>query len=65
MIKRAVRALINHEQVLQILTKFANQLGYGIEVFDDQNLPTMAETMLLFYRARFILAPHGAGLSTP
>ncbi|GBG76458.1 hypothetical protein CBR_g22206 [Chara braunii] len=36
---------------------------YSFEVFSDNPIPSIEETYYLFYYARIIIAPHGAGLA--
>ena len=63
MIKRSkiryFRQLLEIEGLVYNMT-IRHELRY--ELFDDQNLPGLEDTMTMFNRAVLVVAPHGAGL---
>ena len=64
LIKRSKKRYFNkHKQILAALrdTLASTDSDYRVEVFDDNPLPTLAETMAMFNRAFMVVAPHGAG----
>lgn len=66
LIKRSAKrwlASAIHRQVANHLEKAAKQHNMTLWVFNDHPLPSYDVTMAMFYRARLIIAPHGAGLS--
>jgi hypothetical protein len=64
LIKRSgSRRFERHDAIADVVSKLANKYGYTYELFADNPSPSATETMLMFYRARVIVAPHGAGLS--
>ena len=64
LLKRKSRPLTNHDDVLLLLKHLsARGTGCDVIVFDDAALPSFADTMRLFYRARVIIGPHGAGFA--
>ena len=56
------RRFADNAQIESMTKKFSEQYGLKFELFADDNLPSVNETMYMFYRARVIVAPHGAGL---
>ena len=56
---RYFRQLLEVEGLVYNMT-----IRYGLryELFDDQNLPELEDTMTMFNRAVLVVAPHGAGL---
>ena len=54
-----------HNQILHALIGTARSFNsnYRVEVFDDNPLPTLNQTMQMFNRAFMVVAPHGAGES--
>ena len=57
------RRLIQQSQIETLVRQLADSYGYRYVLFSDNPTPSTEETMLIFYRARFVIAPHGAGLS--
>ena len=57
---RHFRQQAHVENVVQNLTA---KYDFRYELFPDDPLPSIEETMLIFYRACVIVGPHGAGLS--
>ena len=59
------RFFIQHQGILQALQALCEVLGgaYRVEVFSDDPLPSMLETMTMFNSAFMVVAPHGAGES--
>ena len=48
---------------MSILQLLSDEKMYEITVYDDTKLLSINETMKLFYRAKLVVGPHGAGLS--
>ena len=64
LIKRSgVRHLNQQTQIETVIQNAATTYNLRYELFPDKPSPSVEETMLMFYRARVIVAPHGAGLS--
>lgn len=64
LIKRSgSRHLVKQQEIEQAISAAALKHGFRYELFNDSPVPSPEETMLMFYRARVIVAPHGAGLS--
>ena len=63
LMKRRQRALVNHDDVLKAVQKFASETNRDVYVFDDTALPSFNETLTIFYRADVIFGPHGAGMT--
>ena len=62
LIKRShKRWFANHEAILRMLQRHATRLNLTVEVFADDPLPGMAQTIDMFSRALVVVAPHGAG----
>ena len=64
LIKRSnKRYFRKHNKILAALrdTLASTDSDYRVEVFDDNVLPTLSETMAMFNRAFMVVAPHGAG----
>ena len=64
LIKRSKKRYFNkHNEILASLrdTLASTDCNYRVEVFDDNPLPTLNETMAMFNRAFMVVAPHGAG----
>ena len=61
--KRRTRSLVNHKETLSIIRKFASETRRHVYIYDDKALPSLNETMTLFYRADVIFGPHGAGFA--
>ena len=57
------RFFVNYNDIYSHLRDLAEKTNRELYIFDDQNLPNFNETMILFYHADVIMAPHGAGLS--
>jgi capsular polysaccharide biosynthesis protein len=55
------RSVANHDELVHAISReFPN---VHVDVFADSQLPDFARTVRLFYSAKVIIAPHGAGLS--
>lgn len=46
-----------------VVRNITESFGLRYELFSDDPPPSVEQTMLMFYRARVIIGPHGAGLS--
>ena len=56
------RKFANNSQTEGITKRLSEQYKLKFELFTDDKLPSVKETMYMFNRARVIVAPHGAGL---
>lgn len=64
LIHRAKRGLARNDVIVDMMTSYARLYGYDFRLFSDTpSLPSFNATMELFYGARVIVAPHGAGLT--
>ena len=64
LIRRSSRRwLAQHGVIAAFLQEAAKQHNMTLWIFNDRPLPPFSSTMAMFYRARLIVAPHGAGLS--
>ena len=64
MIQRSSRRWFNnHDDILRMLTKYAEKLRLRVSVYSDRNMRSVAATRDMFHRALVIVAPHGAGES--
>ena len=64
LIKRTAKRPFNQQlQIEQVVGNLSTIFGFRYELFSDNPPQSVEETMLTFYRARVIVAPHGAGLS--
>ena len=64
LIKRSHKRYFKEQsQIENIVNLSATKFGFRYELFSDNPPPSAEETMLIFYRARIVIAPHGAGLS--
>ena len=63
LIKRSHKRFFrNHNSILKALENVAKEYGdYDVEVFSDNPLPTLSDTLAMFNRAFMVVAPHGAG----
>ena len=62
-IKRTkVRSFADNARTENITKDLCKKYGLKFELFAEDNLPSVNETLFIFYRARVIIAPHGAGL---
>ena len=57
-----VRRFADNAQTENITKNLSEKYGLKFELFAEDNLPSVYETFYIFYRARVIVAPHGAGL---
>ncbi len=57
------RYFVKQKEMEVAVSAMAAKHGLRYELFADKPLPSPHDTMLMFYRARVIVAPHGAGLS--
>ena len=62
-IKRTYRRITNHDEVTSLAQRLAQRTNRQLVMFDDQKLPSLNETMTLFYRADVVIGVHGAGLA--
>ena len=65
LIKRTTkrRYLTQHDDIEAFLSKVVVRYNLTLVVYDAYNLPTLDDTMVMFYNAWLVVAPHGAGLS--
>ena len=64
LIKRSYSRRFNQQmQVENIVQNLTAKYEFRFELFPDNPPPSIEDTMLIFYRARVIIGPHGAGLS--
>ena len=66
LIKRSLkRYFTHHDEILSALKAVVLRRNafYRVDVFDDNPLPSLEDTMRLFNRAFIVIAPHGAGES--
>ena len=56
------RRFADNVQIEKITKDLSEKYGLKFELFADDNLPSVNETLRMFYRARVIVAGHGAGL---
>ena len=66
LIKRTIkrgRHFSQQVEIESIVSNLTNKYGLRYELFADNPVPSPEQTMLMFYRAKVIVAPHGAGLS--
>ena len=57
------RHFSQQKEIENVVQKLTSKYGLRYELFTDNPVPSPDQTMLMFYRARVIIAPHGAGLS--
>ena len=57
-----VRRFAENARTEYITKNLSEKYGLKFELFAEDNLPSVYETLYIFYRARVIVAPHGAGL---
>ena len=63
-ITRSRKRLLRFEKYVRFVVKnLTEQYQYRFEIFPDNPVPSLNDTMQMFYRAKIIVAPHGAGLS--
>lgn len=56
-----LRTVANHDELVHAISReFPN---VHLDVFADSHLPGFAQSVQLFYNAKVVIAPHGAGLS--
>ena len=61
-IKRsAKRWFKNHDRIFNMIQNSTKYTDIKVELFTDENLPTLEETMAMFNRAFMVIGPHGAG----
>ena len=58
-----LRRFLLHDSVLGHITKKVAKYGMQVEVFSDDPLPSLRDTLQMFNRALIIVAPHGAGMN--
>ena len=65
LIKRAKqrRYLVQHDEIETYLRNVVPRYNLTFALYDANNLPTFNATMEMFYNARLVVAPHGAGLT--
>ena len=64
LIKRTKKRPFNQQlQIENVVRNLSMAFGFHYELFSDDPPQSVEETMLTFYRARVIVAPHGAGLA--
>lgn len=57
------RPFLREPPIREAVKKLAEEYKFRFEIFPDNPVPPIAETMAMFYRAKVIVTPHGAGLS--
>ena len=64
-IKRSTRRWFSyHDDIIKMIqSEMKGSDVIKLSVFDDRNLPSLAETVSLFNQAFLVIGPHGAGLS--
>ena len=62
-IKRKSRAIANYDEIIALCQQLATRIDHSVYVYDDTALPSLDDTMWLFYHARLIIGPHGAGMA--
>lgn len=64
LIQRSGRRRFRYDaEIRQKVSTLAQSNGFTFELFADNPTPSAEDTMLMFYRARVVVGPHGAGLS--
>ncbi len=64
LIKRsAKRYFEQHQNILSSLQNLTSKYDGSVEVYDDQHLPSLTDTIHLFSKANIVVAAHGSGLS--
>ena len=64
LIKRSKkRWLVQHTKIARVLQDIAHKSGFNFMEYNDVKLPSYNDTLVMFYNAVLIVAPHGAGLS--
>eukprot|EP01092_Planopodium_desertum_P005275 TRINITY_DN2221_c0_g3_i1.p1 TRINITY_DN2221_c0_g3~~TRINITY_DN2221_c0_g3_i1.p1 ORF type:complete len:216 (+),score=18.46 TRINITY_DN2221_c0_g3_i1:68-649(+) len=56
------RIVVNEKEIVQLLTDFADDLGFDFVYFDHKNYPSLDDVMSLFSKARIVAGPHGGAL---
>ncbi len=57
------RYFVKQREMEETVSSLAAKYGLRYELFAEKPLPSPEDTMSIFYRARVIVGPHGAGLS--
>ena len=57
------RYLVQHDEIETYLRKAVSLYNLTFVMYDAYHLPSFNATMEMFYNARLVVAPHGAGLS--
>ena len=57
------RKFRRHDEIEEVLKHAANEYNMTYELFIDNPLPSLKDTMMMFHSAVIIVAPHGAGLA--
>ena len=61
-IKRSAKRFFkNHHRIFNMILNSTKYTDINVELFTDENLPTLEETMAMFNRAFLVVGPHGAG----
>jgi len=60
---RHTRTLNNRDEIEVIVQRAAADFGLRYSLFIDNPSPTLEQTMMMFYEAVLVVAPHGAGLA--
>ena len=61
-IKRSAKRFFNnHHRIFNMIQNSTKYTDIKVELFTDENLPTLEETMAMFNRAFMVIGPHGAG----
>ena len=57
------RFLAQYEDILALLESFGQKYGLTVEIFRDDPVPSIHQTMAMFHQAIMVVAAHGAGLT--
>ena len=57
------RRFVNMHRIIHVVKTLASKHDFEFEIFRDNPPPSAEETMKMFYNARIIIGPHGAGLT--
>ena len=61
-IKRSTKRYFNsHNAIFKMIKDAVSGTDINVELFSDEKLPTLDETMAMFNRAFMVIGPHGAG----
>ena len=55
------RILKNHNEIKDEIQLFCDNNGFKLYIHDDSKLPSLEEQHIMFSKAKYVFAPHGAG----